>query len=190
MASKSQKRRRKRRQRSRDAARQASAGAAGEERLEPDRESEPKPRAATGRSSRRPGNPDDEAPPAPWGSFPLVELAVLVGIVMIVLGLFFVDGTRSGILLGTGLLLASIGGLELAIREHFAGYRSHTMLLAGVPAAAVLALLFYAGPDGLPPIARAGIGLAVYAVAGMLLVRIFRDRSGGHSFRFSGLLRR
>ena len=34
-------------------------------------------------------------------------------------------------LIGTGLALGSLAGLELSIREHFAGYRSHTLLLAG-----------------------------------------------------------
>ena len=56
-------------------------------------------------------------------------------------------GDRGPLLIGIGLGLAALGGLELAIREHFAGFRSHSALLAGVPAIAVLALLFYAGPD-------------------------------------------
>lgn len=133
---------------------------------------------------------DDERPPAPWGSFPLIELTVLVGIVMLILGFAVFEGERRTILIGTGLLLGSIGGLDLSIREHLAGYRSHTMVLAGVPAIAVLALLFYAGPESLPPVARAAIALAVFAAAAALLVRVFRDRSGGQSFRFSTLRRR
>lgn len=128
-------------------------------------------------------NVDDEAPPAPWGSFPLVELAVLVGLVMLVLGFFFVGGERGPILIATGLALGSIGGLELSIREHLAGYRSHTMVLAAVPGALVLALLFYLGPDGLPPLARAGIGVAVFAAAAFLLSQLFARRSGGQRFK-------
>lgn len=115
---------------------------------------------------------------------------MLVGIVMLVLGFFFVGGDRGAILIGTGLLLGSIGGLELSIREHFAGYRSHTLILAGLPAAIVLGVLFYAGPSSLPPLARAGIGAAVFALAAAALTRVFRNRSGGQSFRFSGLRRR
>ena len=34
------------------------------------------------------------------------------------------------------LALASLGGLDTAPREHFAGFRSHTMMLAGLPAVA------------------------------------------------------
>jgi hypothetical protein len=172
MASKSKKRRKRRRARA-SGEPPAQAEAAGREVPSPRRR-----RAA------------EEPPEAPWGSFPLVELAVLVGIVMLVLGLFFVDGRRGGLLIGTGLLLGSIGGLELSIREHLAGYRSHTLILAGVPAVAVLALLFYAGPDSLPPLGRAAIGLIVFVGAAWALVAIFRDRSGGHGFKVGGFRRR
>jgi hypothetical protein len=115
---------------------------------------------------------------------------VLIGLVMLVLGFFVVGGTRGGVLIGTGLLLGSIGGLELSIREHFAGYRSHTAVLAGVPAVAVLALLFYLGPDSLPAPARAAIGIAVFAATAAGLVALFRRRSGGASFKLAGFRRR
>ncbi len=129
--------------------------------------------------------PDSEPPPPPWGNFPLVELCVLVGIVMLILGFFFVGGSRGPILIAAGLALGSIGGLELSIREHFAGYKSHTAILAGVPALIVLGLLFYTGPAGLPQFARAGIGIAVFAVAALLLTRVFSRRSGGLRYKFT-----
>ncbi len=144
-------------------------------------------KAAPRRSSLR---PDDEPPEAPWGSFPLVELCVLAGIIMLILGFFVVGGTRGPILIAAGLALGSIGGLEVTIREHFAGYRSHTALLAGVPALIVLGLLFYLEPGGLPPIARAAIGVAVFIVAALLLTRAFSSRSGGDRYRFSPLRER
>jgi hypothetical protein len=103
---------------------------------------------------------------------------------MLVIGFFFVDGSRGPILIATGLILGSIGGLELSLREHFSGYRSHTLLLAGVPALIVLGALFYAGPDGLPRLARAAIGLAVFGLAALLLTRAFQRRSGGRAFKF------
>ena len=180
MASKSSKRRRKRRQAAAGRAPAATPEASG---------AEPDPAATPVRRASR-DNVDDERPPAPWGSFPLIELTVLVGIVMLILGFAVFEGERRAILIGTGLLLGSIGGLDLSIREHLAGYRSHTLVLAGLPAIAVLAVLFYAGPDGLPSIARAAIALAVFAAAAALLVRVFRSRSGGQSFRLSGLRNR
>ncbi len=143
----------------------------------------PQPEAARRAARRGAVPPDSEPPPPPWGSFPLVELCVLVGIVMMVLGFFFVGGSRGPILIAAGLALGSIGGLELSIREHFAGYRSHTAVLAGVPALIVLGLLFYTAPASLPELARAGIGIAVFVVAALLLTRVFSRRSGGLRYR-------
>jgi hypothetical protein len=117
----------------------------------------------------------DERPPAPWGSFPLVELCVLVGIVMLVIGLI-VGGDRGTLLIGIGLGLAGLGGLELAIREHFAGFRSHSALLAGVPALAVLALLFYT--ETLSPGARVVVAAVVFAASAYGLVTMFRRKAG------------
>ena len=48
-------------------------------------------------------------------------------------------------MVAAGLVIASLGGGELALREHLAGYRSHTSLLAGVAAfvaVTVVALAF------------------------------------------------
>jgi hypothetical protein len=109
---------------------------------------------------------------------------------MLVLGFLVFEGERGVILIGTGLVLASIGGLEVSIREHFAGYRSHTLILAALPAAVVLGVLFQFGPADLPPLGRLLIGAAVFAAAAYALTRLFRARSGGYSFRFSGLRRR
>src|SRR5436309_8069626 len=71
-----------------------------------------------------------EAPPAPWGSFPLTELVVLLALIFGVIG-FIRFGTHSGkVMVAAAMCLGSLGGLEVSIREHFGGYRSHTTLLA------------------------------------------------------------
>jgi hypothetical protein len=120
---------------------------------------------------------DDERPPAPWGSFPLVELVVLVAIVMLVAG-FFVQGGRGPVLIGVGLVLGALAGLELSVREHFAGYRSHTLVLAGALAVAVLGgLAFLSGGAVWLPVALAA-AVAVFALAAWGLTRAFRRRSG------------
>src|SRR4051794_7558764 len=80
------------------------------------------------RSARRRAG-RDERPPAPWGNFPLTEIAILVGLVLLVAG-FFVTPPQGVVMIGVGLGLGSLAGLELAIREHFAAYRSHNLLLA------------------------------------------------------------
>ena len=121
-------------------------------------------------------NPLDERPKAPWHPFPLVELSVLIGIVLIVLGLFVVEGDRGRILLVFGLVLGSLGGLDTALREHFSGFRSHSMLIAGLPAVLVAGVLFFAGAPQLAVLLGA---LAVYAVVLTLARSAFRNRSGG-----------
>jgi hypothetical protein len=94
---------------------------------------------------------------------------------MLVLG-FVVQGRQGSVLLGTGLALGSLAGLELSIREHFAGYRSHTLLLSAA-AALVVALLAYYVADLEAPVAMV-VGLAVGALAALVLVRSFQARSG------------
>ncbi len=175
MASSKARKRRKRRAR--------AASAPGPEA--PPAEERPK-RAAPA----RPASGEEEGPPAPWGNFPLVELCVLASIVMLILGFFVVGGSRGPILIAAGLALGSIGGLELSIREHFAGYRSHTAVLAGVPALIVLGLLFYLAPAGLPQLARAAIGIGVFVVAAIALTKVFSSRSGGDRYRFAPPRRR
>ena len=81
----------------------------------------------------------EERPPAPWGNFPLAELSVLAGIVMLLIGLFGGHPTA----IGVGVVLAGLGGLEVSAREHFAGYRSHTTLLTGTVFVLVTGGLFY-----------------------------------------------
>jgi hypothetical protein len=157
----------------RDAARRRRAQAAA--RGEPTRST---PRR------RRPGRPTiDERPPAPWGRFPLVELVVLIAIVLFVSGLI-VGGARGQVMLTGALVLGSLAGLELAIREHFAGYRSHSTLLAAVCAFAAMALTFFGTGKG--DLARvlllpaAGIS---FMVSFWLFREAFKRRSGGLGFR-------
>ena len=88
------------------------------------------------------------------------------------------EGSRQATLLATGLVVASLGALEVSVREHLAGYRSHTTLLAAVPAVVVLALLFFLGPESLPPIARLAIAAAAFGLAAWGLTAVFQSRSG------------
>lgn len=135
---------------------------------------------ATRRSySRKPSI--DDRPDAPWGKFPLSELAVFISIVLI-LGSFFVQGTTGGVMFIAGLLLGALAGLEVSIREHFAGYRSHSVLLAGALGILAITVVALAAGKVLIPILLA-IGLAVFGGSFMLFREAFRRRSGGVSFR-------
>ena len=107
----------------------------------------------------------------------MTQLAVLAGLILIGIGLFTGD---PALLLG-GLLLGSLGGLELSLREHFAGFRSHTTLLAGVGAVAVALLTWFGA--GLPFAASLGLAAAAFAGLFYLLRRAFIRASGGLSYR-------
>jgi hypothetical protein len=122
----------------------------------------------------------DEAPPAPWSPFPLVELCVLVGLVLIVVG-FLSHGDRRPAALACGIALASLAGLELSVREHFAGYRSHSALLAGALAVAIDVALYFLSP--VPQVGLLALGAVVFAGAFVALRRAFQARAGGIGFR-------
>src|SRR4051795_11532044 len=81
-------------------------------------------------TARTPRRVTREAPPAPWGAFPLTELVVLLALIFGVIGLIRFDHHSGKVMVAAAMCLGSLGGLEVTIREHFAGYRSHTTLLA------------------------------------------------------------
>jgi hypothetical protein len=123
----------------------------------------------------------DERPPAPWGRFPLSEIAVFVAIVLMVGGLI-AGGDRGVVAFAAGLLLGTLAGLEVSIREHFAGFRSHSTLLAGsIAVIAITAIALAAGEVFLPLLLAAG--LAVFGISFWTFREAFRRRSGGVSFR-------
>ena len=123
----------------------------------------------------------DERPPAPWGSAPLAELVILAGIVSLAIGV--IGGAPTAI--GVGVALAGLGGLEVAIREHFAGYRSHTTMLAGAAFVFTTGLVFYAAGQILA--VALAIGAVVFAIVFFLARRAFQRASGGLSYRIGGM---
>jgi hypothetical protein len=148
---------------------------------------QPKQRKPVEPAARRTAR--NEAPQAPWGSFPLTELTILVGLVMLVLG-FARAGTQGTLLIVVGISLAALGGLELTIREHFAGYRSHTTLLALACAVLSAALAFAVGIAAFGSVVAlipVAIGAVVFVPAFLTLRNAFRRASGGLSFRIGRL---
>jgi uncharacterized integral membrane protein len=143
-------------------------GNRGAERRQP---AKPAPRVAT---------PDDR-PPAPWGSVPLAELVIFAGIVSLIVGIVGQHPTA----IGLGVALAGLGGLEVAVREHFAGYRSHTTLLAGTVFVFTVGGLFYLANQILAVALAAGA--VAFAIAFFLARRVFQRASGGLGFRVGGM---
>jgi hypothetical protein len=132
------------------------------------------------KSAPRVASPDDR-PPAPWGSVPLAELVILGGIVSLIIGIVGQNATA----IGLGVALAGLGGMEVAIREHFAGYRSHTTLLAGAVFVFTVGGIFYLA-DQILAVALA-VGAVAFALAFYLARRAFQRASGGLSFRIGGM---
>jgi hypothetical protein len=121
--------------------------------------------------------PGDDRPPAPWGKVPLAELVILAGIVSLAIGV--VGGNPTAI--GLGVALAGLGGMEVAIREHFAGYRSHTTLLAGAVFVFTVGGLYYLANQILA--VSLAVGAVGFAAAFYLARRAFQRASGGLSYR-------
>jgi hypothetical protein len=148
----------------------------------------PLPAPAVDRVDARPARPRptgpkarrEDAPDAPWGTFPLVELCIFVGIVLGVWGLFFSSGEQADWLVGGGVGLICLASLELVVREHLAGFRSHTTLLSVACAVPVMAVLYLVKAPVWTVAASAAI---VGGLAWTLLRRVFVRRADGLGFR-------
>ena len=96
-------------------------------------------RAAVGRDDRRrPGTfgtlgTVGERPAGLFGGFPLSGIAIAAGLIGVVVGF----AQNGGAALTVGIVACGLGVLELTAREHLSGFRSHTTLLAAVPAVLV-----------------------------------------------------
>ena len=180
------------RSRKRGAGEGADVSPTGTSRAERDAARRKRAQAASARARQDAGAPRrarrgrptiDERPPAPWGRFPLVEIAVLLAIVLFVTGLV-IGGADGRILLTGALALGSLAGLELSIREHFAGYRSHTTLLAAATAFAAMAATFFAAGRGdLARVLLLPVAGVVFMGTWWALRETFKRRSGGLGFR-------
>jgi hypothetical protein len=140
----------------------------------------PRPAPKAQKPARR--GPDDR-PEAPWGSFPLTEIAIFIALVLLVVG-FFVTPPQGFVMIAVGLVIGSLGGLELSIREHFAAYRSHTLLLSAAVGVPIFGGLLVA--TKLNPGICIAAGLVGFGGAAWLFSSAFRRRSGGALYRLGG----
>jgi hypothetical protein len=121
-----------------------------------------------------------EAPPAPWSPFPLVELCILAGLILLVVA-FVAGGDHRLTLLVLGFALVAMSSAELSIREHFAGYRSHTTLLSA--AIAIVPMMVLRLLTGLPQVAILVLGAVIFFVAFIFLRATIARQAGGYGFR-------
>ena len=134
----------------------AAPRAAPAKRREP-----PAPRPAQQRAATNPLGAYGERPLGPFGGVPVSEIAIFAGAVGVVVGLIGSGGAP----LIVGVIVCALGVLEVTAREHFSGYRSHTLLLAGIPAVGTeVAIVAFLGE----PRQRALLLLAVVPVYALL----------------------
>ena len=88
------------------------------------------------------------------------EIAIFAGAVGLIVGL--VQG--GGPALIAGIVVCTLGVIEVTGREHFSGYRSHTVLLAALPAVAAEALFVALVGEPNPRLLLLAVIVPVYAV--------------------------
>jgi hypothetical protein len=130
-------------------------------------------RRGTAQRSRR------ERPQAPWHPLPLSELLILVGAIGTVVGLQ--KGlSHGGAPLLAGLAAVVVGTVEVTLREHLSGFRSHAVLLSLLAAivlhtAVVLIVAAFTHTPRALNVGLLAVDAAVFAAVFKLLRARFRD---------------
>lgn len=132
-------------------------------------------------ASRVPAYRDfDERPRAPWHPLPLSELLILFGAIAFVVALVRLrhEGIESGgPLLLAGVLAVGLGTAEVSWREHRAGFRSHTLLLAFISVLALHTAVVVGYSALVSPSRALNVGMFVVdVVVFALLFRYLRAR--------------
>jgi len=81
-------------------------------------------------------------PKPPWAPFPLTEILLGLGLVLFAVGMLSGGGPRSTTLITIGVAILALTVVELCVREHLAGFRSHSLLLAILLVAGLHTLVF------------------------------------------------
>jgi hypothetical protein len=119
--------------------------------------------ATSATPQRRPRNPVGtygERPEGPFGGLPISEIAIFAGAVGLIVGLI----QHGGPALIAGIAVCTLGVLEITGREHFSGFRSHTILLAALPAVAAEAAFVAVFGEPSPRLLLVAVIVPVYAV--------------------------
>lgn len=146
----------------------------------------PRPRAVSA-AAQTPSA--DERPHAPWHPLPLSELLILVGTIVTVIGLRRAAHgfAAAAPALVAGLAAVMIGTVEVTLREHRSGYRSHALILALLPVVAfhsavvLIVAAFTQAPRALS-IGLLPLDVALFAVLFKLLRARFADARRERTF--------
>lgn len=130
----------------------------------------PPPSAARREQPRRnPLGTYGERPPSPFGGLPVSEIAIFVGAIGLVVGII----QHGGAALIAGSAVCTLGVLEITMREHFSGYRSHAILLAAVPAVITEVLFVAVIGEPNPRLLLLAIVIPIFSVLFWLLRKRF-----------------
>ncbi len=111
-----------------------------------------------------------ERPHAPWHPLPLSEILIFVGAVAAFIGFTIGEGGHTLLFVGVGA--AALGTIEVTLREHLSGYRSHTIILALLPTVAFhsAVILFLAAFIRVPRY----VNLALLLLDGVIFAFLFK----------------
>jgi hypothetical protein len=121
-----------------------------------------------------------ERPQAPWHPLPLSELLILVGAIGAAIGLIRLSHggvSHGGPALVAGIAAVLIGTVEVTLREHLSGYRSHTLLLTLLPVLVFhsATILIVSSVTTVPKVLNVAL-LVVDVGLGTFLFRVLRAR--------------
>lgn len=114
--------------------------------------------------------PYGERPESPFGGLPVSEFAILVGAIVAVYG--FAATVPAALV--AGLVICTLGVAEFSAREHFTGYRSHTLMLAAMPAILIGVALIALVGSSLDRSVLLAVVIPVFAVCFWFLRKRFR----------------
>lgn len=131
-------------------------------------------RAGRGGPARTRAGRRAQARPRPiWHPWPLTEAAIGLGLAFAVVGVL-AGSARGAELIGGGVLIATTGVLELCVREHLAGFRSHTLLLSFLPVVLVHTVLRLYVTDAWEGFVALSVDGALFGALALLWVDRFR----------------
>jgi hypothetical protein len=117
-------------------------------------------------------------PPKPvWHPLPVTEVCIAAGIVGMTVGLVRGGQTTAALPFVAGFCVTALGVFELTAREHFAGYRRHTTLLAFMCAATLHGASVVVLPFQLIGLGAIALDLIAFTVACSVLDTSWRRRT-------------
>jgi hypothetical protein len=113
-----------------------------------------------------------------WAPFPLTEIALFIGVVLFGVG-FVLGSGRGAAMIGAGAFILTVTVTEMCLREHLAGFKSHTLLLAFLPVVVLHSLIYFVISDDWRGPAPVFVDLSVFAVLALLLHQKYRAAHQG-----------